>query len=281
MIRPYGIAGDGRASAHLQAYFRLLKIPHKVWRRRSGLSPEAVLSACGTVFVLLADAAIEPFIAAHPFLRGKKLIHFSGSLAVEGAVSMHPFMPLSRRPLTLAGYRAIPFALGPGISLKRLVPEFANPVFRVRKDARPLYHALCALGANLPVMLWQRSAAGLAGFGVAREAALRYFRAALDNFAADPDGALTGPIARGDSATVNSDIKALGNDPFSAIYKAFSDAYIASGTEMPKRQELPGQAGKTLPKGRAGIARGPEREDARAVYATPVSRPVRASRAWR
>lgn len=251
MKQPYGIAGDGRASAHLQAYFRLLKIPHKVWRRRSGLSPETVLSACGTVFVLLADAAIEPFIAAHPFLRGKKLIHFSGSLAVEGAVSMHPFMPLSPRTLTLAEYQAIPFALEPVISLKRLVPEFSNPVLRVSRGQKQLYHALCALGANLPVMLWQKAMAGLAQFGVTRDEAMRYFRASLDNFAAAPDDALTGPIARGDSATVNSDIKALGMDPFAGIYAAFHEAYRRRPYPAEQdRQNLLGNRGLRKRRGR-------------------------------
>jgi len=227
MKRPYGIAGNGRASSHLQAYFRLLGVPYKLWHRRSGTIPETVLAPCSAVFLLLKDSAIAPFVAAHPFLNNKRLIHFSGSLSVKGAYAMHPFMPLAERPLTLAEYRAIPFALEPGVALKKLVPEFSNPVFRVRAGDKPLYHALCALGANLPVMLWQKVTADLAStFGIPPAAAQAYFRAALDNFAQSPANALTGPIARGDSATVRADIAALGEDPFAQVYSAFARAYL-------------------------------------------------------
>lgn len=225
MNRLYGIAGNGRASTHLQAYFRLLKVPYKLWHRRSGSSPEAVLAPCSTVFILLRDPAIAPFIAGHSFLRDKKLIHFSGSRSIAGAAAMHPFMPLASRALTLAQYRAIPFALEPGLSLRKLVPEFANPVFRVPAGDKARYHALCALGANLPVLLWSRALSGLSGFGVTPGAAASYFRASLDNFIADPAGALTGPISRGDTSTINSDIKSLGRDPYAHIYKAFARAY--------------------------------------------------------
>ncbi|MHB0995726.1 MAG: DUF2520 domain-containing protein [Elusimicrobiales bacterium] len=222
----YGIAGDGRASRHLQRYFGLLGIPYKLWHRRSGLTPEAVLAPCSTVFVLLPDAAIKTFIAAHPFLNDKTLIHFSGSISLPGVFAMHPFRALSGRVLTLDQYKAIPLALDPGVSLKRLVPEFSNPVLRVRPEDKPLYHALCVIGANLPVLLWSRAAAGLSAFGVTPEAAAAYFRASLDNYAADPGGALTGPLARGDRATIRSNIKALGRDPYGGAYSAFARAYL-------------------------------------------------------
>lgn len=237
MKRLYGIAGDGRASRHLQRYFGLLDIPYKLWHRRSGRDPEAVLAPCSTVFVLLPDAAIAPFVAAHPFLKDKTLVHFSGSLVLPGVFSMHPFRPLAGRQLTLEDYRAIPFALEPGVPLKRLVPEFQNPVLRLRPEDRPLYHALCVLGANLPVLLWSRALAGLSAFGVTPSAAAAYFRASLDNFAADPAGALTGPLARGDRATISSDLKALGRDPYAQIYKAFAKAHLR-GKERPRRPRL-------------------------------------------
>ena len=227
MKSSYGIAGDGRASRHLQAYFRLLKIPYKLWCRRSGLTPEAALASCSSVFLLLSDAAIEPFITGHPFLKDKKLIHFSGSLTVRGAFAMHPFMPLASRPLSLADYRAIPFALEPGVRLRDLVPEFSNPVFHVPARNKARYHALCALGANLPVLLWQRTLTGLEKeFGVTRAMAERYLRSSLENFAADPAGALSGPIARGDAATVRANIKALGRDPFAGVYSSFAKACL-------------------------------------------------------
>ncbi len=226
MKRSYGIAGNGRASTHLQAYFRLLKVPYKLWHRCSGLRPEAALGGCSVVFVLIKDEAIAPFIAANPFLKGKTLIHFSGSLDVKGAYTMHPFMPLSENPLSLPEYRRLAFALEPGVSLKRLVPEFFNPVIRIKKGQRKLYHALCALGANLPVILWQKAMRDLSGkFGIPREQVQSYFQASLDNFGRDPARALSGPIARRDARTVAADIKALGEDSYGKIYSAFAKTY--------------------------------------------------------
>ena len=260
MKRLYGIAGNGRASFHLQAYFRLLGLPFKLWHRPSGLAPEAVLAPCSTVFVLLSDSAIKPFISANPFLKDKKLIHFSGSLNLTGAAAMHPFMPLASRPLTLAQYKSIPFALQPGIALKKLVPEFTNPSFCVRRQDKPLYHALCVLGANLPVLLWSRAGDGLSAFGVTPTTAAAYFRASLDNFIADPARALTGPIARADAATINSNIKALGRDPYAKVYRAFARAYLR-GKERKNIAGASGRAGgdrvsKTLVRPRLASRRG-------------------------
>jgi hypothetical protein len=277
MNRLYGIAGNGRASTHLQAYFRLLKVPYKLWHRRSGSSPEAVLAPCATVFLLLSDSSIAPFIAAHPLLKRKNLIHFSGSLSVPGAAAMHPFMPLATRPLTLEQYRAIPFAMEPGVSLKKLVPEFINPVFRVPAGEKARYHALCALGANLPVLLWSRALSGLADFGVTPGAAATYFRASLDNFIADPAGALTGPIARGDAATINSDIKSLGRDPYANIYRAFFDAYQPPAS----RRGQGDRVSKTLSEGEACAAPSPRAGGAATVWPTPFLRSGPLGRAGR
>lgn len=225
MKRSYGIAGNGRASIHLQAYFRLLKVPYRLWHRRAALEPEAALGGCSAVFVLLKDEAIVPFIAANPFLKRRTLIHFSGSLDVKGAFTMHPFMPLCESPLPLAEYRRLPFALEPGVSLKRLVPEFSNPVIRIKKGEKKLYHALCALGANLPVLLWRKALLDLNGkFGIPREQVQRYFQAALDNFGKDPARALSGPISRRDKPTMAADMKALGKD-FGKVYAVLAKTY--------------------------------------------------------
>jgi predicted short-subunit dehydrogenase-like oxidoreductase (DUF2520 family) len=225
MKRTYGIAGNGRASTHLQAYFRLLKIPYKLWHRRTGLAPEAALGGCSTIFILVNDGAIAPFIAVNPFLKNKTLVHFSGSLNLKGVFAMHPFMPLCERTLSLGEYSRIPFALDPGVSLKKLVPEFTNPVFRVKKQEKNIYHALCALGANLPVILWQKTMRELGACGVPREQVQRYFQASLDNFREDPGHALSGPICRRDAVTIKSDIKALGKDPFAEVYSVFAKIY--------------------------------------------------------
>ena len=236
MKRTYGIAGNGRASAHLQAYLRLLKVPYKLWYRRllatncslncvaslhPGLAPEAALGRCTAVFVLIADGAIAKFISANPFLKTKTLIHFSGSLNLKGVRAMHPFMPLSERTLSLGEYRRIPFAMDRGVSLKELVPEFTNPVFSINKEEKKLYHALCALGANLPVLLWQKALRDLSGkFGIPRGTVQRYFQASLDNFRRTPTRP-EGPISRKD-AHRGGGHQGARKDAFAEVYSVFA-----------------------------------------------------------
>jgi predicted short-subunit dehydrogenase-like oxidoreductase (DUF2520 family) len=45
------------------------------------------------------------------------------------------------------------------------------------------------------------------------------------NLVADGSGALTGPFARGDDATIAANLKSLEGDPFQAIYVAFARVY--------------------------------------------------------
>ena len=131
---------------------------------------------------------------------------------------------LSARRLTLKEYRAVPFALGSGSpSLKTLVPEFTNPCFRVEKKKKPLYHALCVLGGNLPFILWRKAFEGLRGeFGVPERHIRAYFRASLANFESDPVAGLSGPLQRGDEKTIKANMTALKGDPFCSVYAAFA-----------------------------------------------------------
>ncbi|MBI4802542.1 MAG: DUF2520 domain-containing protein [Elusimicrobia bacterium] len=234
---PYGIIGGGKASKHLQAYFRLLKTPCIVWRRNSGQNPETALKNCKKVFLLIKDSEIEPFITKNPFLKTKTLLHFSGSLSSRRAIGIHPFMPLAARTLSLARYRRIPFALEPGSPpLKKLVPEFKNPFFRIRKGQKALYHALCVLGANLPVILWRKALKELnKKFRIPRKYIFNYFRAALDNFDRDPSAGLSGPLERKDTKTVRANLKALRGDPFREIYAAFAGIYRNGTNESGNR----------------------------------------------
>ena len=225
---PYGIVGNGKASRHLQAYFKLLKIPHVVWHRGSGRPLPAVIGNCRKIFVLIKDSQLENFIRSNPFLKNRVLLHFSGSVELPGVFSLHPFMPLSGRRLALAEYRSIPFALDSGSpSLRDLVPEFKNPCFRVKKGKKPLYHALCVLGGNFPFILWRKALTGLRGeFGIPAKHIRAYFRALLANFESDPESGLSGPLQRKDVKTMKANLKALKGDPFRRVYAAFARAYV-------------------------------------------------------
>ena len=57
--------------------------------------------------------------------------------------------------------------------------------------------------------------------GVPPEALRAYLHRSLDNFLDHPEHALTGPLARGDTATMARNQQALGDDPLASLYAAF------------------------------------------------------------
>lgn len=216
---PYGVVGRGNAAKNILEYFRLLKVPCRAWHRSTGRRPEAVLSSCRTIFILIPDSGIAGFIAANPWLAGRRLVHFSGAFSYPGAAGLHPLAPLTAKLRDLDGYRSIVFAAeAGGPSLRDVAPELPNRCVRIRPADKPLYHALCAAGGNLPVLLWARAYRGLRALGLPGPAVLDYFQASLDNFKAAPEAALSGPIARGDARTVRSDLRALRGSTLRAVY---------------------------------------------------------------
>ncbi|PRC49432.1 DUF2520 domain-containing protein, partial [Mycobacterium sp. ITM-2017-0098] len=108
-----------------------------------------------------------------------------------------------------------------------LVLEIGGEPFRVREDARTLYHAALAHASNhvvtvlldavdaLRAALWgqellgQETVAETPG-GIAERIVGPLARAALDNAMRRGQSALTGPVARGDAAAVAGHLQALG-----------------------------------------------------------------------
>jgi predicted short-subunit dehydrogenase-like oxidoreductase (DUF2520 family) len=97
-------------------------------------------------------------------------------------------------------------------------------VFEVEDENRAAYHAAASIAANhLVALMGQVQRVGFAA-GVPFEAYLDLARAALDDVAdLGPVAALTGPVARGDEATVRRHLKALPPAERKA-YRAMADA---------------------------------------------------------
>ena len=81
----------------------------------------------------------------------------------------------------------------------------------IDESAAPLYHAALAHGANHLVTLVNEAVDRLRDAGVARpeKVLAPLLRAALDNALRLGDAALTGPVSRGDAATVAGHLDAL------------------------------------------------------------------------
>lgn len=225
------LIGDGRLSRHLERYFGLLGLEHRLWSRRwqaEGRCPELSRLVHPHTHALLAisDAAIEPFIAAHPELAQAVCVHFSGSLSTGLAVAAHPLCSFAATMYGRDFYERIPFVLDRGSApLGVLVPGLPNPAFHIDAALRGRYHALCVLAGNFTTLLWRKLFFELGTeFGIPQAQALPYLESIAKGLAGE-GVPLSGPLIRGDRATIQRNLDALQGDPFEIVYRAFVSAY--------------------------------------------------------
>ena len=227
-IAPIGIVGDGRVARHFLHYLGLLGLPVRTWSRRTpGAGPAEALAPCRTILILITDAAIVPFVEQWAPWQDKRLVHFSGSLVTQAAEAAHPLMAFGPELYDLATYRSIPFVLdAEGTPFHELLPSLPNPSFTIPSKDRPYYHALCVMAGNFSTLLWLKLFDELQGrWGIPASAAHPYLMRITTNLMTDPDSALTGPLVRGDTATIDANLKALEADAFRGVYAAFTRAY--------------------------------------------------------
>lgn len=236
----YAILGDGRLARHMHHYLGLLGRTRSGWARnhRSPFNthtvPDAVerlrrtIAPASHVLLLVADDAIAPLARKYPFLHNRTLVHCAGALSLPGIAGAHPLMTFSNSLYTLRQYQAIPFLVESGHDFGALFPGLSNPNHTVPVEQKALYHALCAMAGNFPQILWKAVSDRFdSELGLPAEVLAPYLRQVLDNFLADPAGALTGPLARGDTRTVARNLGALEGDALQTLYLAFADTYAA------------------------------------------------------
>lgn len=225
------LIGDGRLARHLARYFAQLGMGHAAWSRRmhdEGRCPDLATLVRLQTHVLLAisDSAIEPFISAHPELEPTVRIHFSGGLATPLAIGAHPLFSFANALYERELYERIPFVIDEGAPpLSVLIPGLPNPSFFIRPEQRARYHALCVLAGNFTTLLWRKLFFELdREYGIPREQALPYLESVARGLA-ETDTPLSGPLSRGDTATIARNLESLKGDPFEPVYRAFVEAY--------------------------------------------------------
>lgn len=195
--------------------------------------------------ILTADAPLSPFVilavpddriaAVAAQLRKhsdadriRTIIHCSGAFSGDvlrplmrrgtSIASMHPLMtfPKSGKRVPLKGAW---FALeGDRVAVtdcRRLVRKLGASSFTISGKKKSLYHLAAVFASNYPVTLLGVVEQLAADAGVPRKDIWRIFRplvlAAVNNvLESSPAAALTGPIARGDRATVLRHVQSLG-----------------------------------------------------------------------
>lgn len=226
----YLIIGRGNLAKHLQHYFRLSNIPFEVWHRGLSTPLQDLKSDYRAILFAVSDSALgtlQESLAPEAFSAPR--IHFSGSLVVEGIFGFHPLMTFSGPLYDLETYQSIPFVCekdAPAFST--IFPELSNSSYLISKNLKPLYHAWCSLSGNLATFLWESAFSDFkTKLNLPAEVLLPYLKQSSTNIelACKRRGAsaLTGPLVRGDMATVDLQLQALSehHSPALELYQAF------------------------------------------------------------
>jgi predicted short-subunit dehydrogenase-like oxidoreductase (DUF2520 family) len=223
--------------------------------------PTAVSRACEVLLLTVPDDMLDNVVtmlsASGAIREGQVVVHTSGRhglavlepAALLGArvIAIHPAMTftgtaldLTRLPGCVLGVTA-----GPGERelAESLVADLGGIPMWVPESRRTLYHAGLAHGANHLVTLVAQAMELLEAAGAEDPAAtLRpLLAAALDNALAQGDGALTGPIVRGDVGTIRghlAEIKAHAPHTlpsYVAMARATLDRVVTDGRVLPIR----------------------------------------------
>jgi predicted short-subunit dehydrogenase-like oxidoreductase (DUF2520 family) len=182
-----------------------------------GARPEApvVLLAVPDAEIRAAAEAIPartPSGDAEDPLVGEQLIgHTSGATTLEPLgdrrrFSLHPLMTVpegGRARFEGAGCAVAGSDEGALRTATALANALEMRAVEVADEDRAAYHAAASIAANFLVALEGQAERLAATAGVPRELLVPLARAALENWAADgAEHALTGPVARGDEATI-------------------------------------------------------------------------------
>lgn len=237
-MKKYLVVGAGKLAKHLNYYLNLLGLPATSWDRAQDPHLLKTKIAESThVLLAISDAAIEGFWRKYLAGLEKTVVHFSGALNIEGLISAHPLMSFGPDLYELSTYKRIHFALTGVSALEEALPGLPNSFSLLAADKKALYHALCVMGGNFPIILWQKMFSEFQKLGVSEEAIPVYLETILKNTLNNPAAALTGPLARKDKATILKNIEALEGDPFQEVYFAFVKA-IAPTLIEPKERPL-------------------------------------------
>ena len=165
----------------------------------------------------------------HTFTGQAIMLHCSGALTAQAVLapaqilglhtaSIHPIKSFADPQQAVHSFSGTHCGMeGDEESLTQLIPLFEGigaQLFAIKPEAKTLYHAASVIACNYFVALQELSIQTYAQAGVEREQAMQILRPIVQGTAENifnlgTQGALTGPIARGDSQTVEKQLAAL------------------------------------------------------------------------
>ncbi|WP_409494502.1 Rossmann-like and DUF2520 domain-containing protein [Amycolatopsis sp. cmx-11-12] len=218
------------------------------------LPPDEVARRADLVLLALPDDAlagmVRGLVATGSLRPGQIVVHTSGSHGIDvltpaaeaGALplALHPVMTFTGREEDLdrlatcsVGVTATEGDEAAWNVGEALTVEMGAEPVRVPDEARALYHAALAHGANHLMTLVADCAELLREAGIAQPERLvaPLLSAALDNVLRHGDRALTGPVARGDLGTVRKHLAVLAErgPDIAPSYRALAKRTLARG----------------------------------------------------
>ncbi|MCX5744707.1 MAG: DUF2520 domain-containing protein [Proteobacteria bacterium] len=278
------IVGAGPVATALAGAFRLGGVPVLgLWARRAAAArlagstagvaafssaPPDILLEADIVILAVRDAVIGE--VAHMLvgtgLIGKRhvLLHCAGAASatellgevassVAGIGTMHPLAAIADPKVAMRTLKGTVFGVeGDEIGRARatqLVTAMGGVVLALDSTQMAAYHAAAALASNYLVAAVDAAAEVLAMAGVSQEDAARALlplaEGALRNVAAHgTTRGLTGPVRRGDAATIQRHLDALdGKHEVAALYRALARRAVEiatrlDGLDAPNREGL-------------------------------------------
>ena len=228
-MRRVRIIGAGRAGRSLHLALDRAGWPVEPILVR-GHDPKRAASGVDLVVIATPDAAVAEVAERIEPSAGVVVVHLSGSLGLrplephDDRAVLHPLVALpdpDRGAERLVGAWFGLAADGHPMAVE-VVAALAGRSLEVSEGDWVRYHAAAVIASNHLVALLGQVERVAASVGAPLEAYLDLARGSLDDVAAmGPAAALTGPVRRGDHATVARHLLALGTDEAPA-YEALS-----------------------------------------------------------
>lgn len=217
------------------------------------------------VLLTVPDGAIaglcEELAAAGAMAKGTIVAHCCGAFgsdilvsARKGGCAIGAMHPLQTFPTVEAAVERLPGAWcfvdgdDEAVSvLTQLAADIGGRPQRIDPSGKALYHASAAMASNHLAALMDAATALAGGAGIEPQVALAALgplvRATLENvLAMGPEQALTGPVARGDAATVDRHVKAMKASKLPVELRAFYKAAATWTIELALRKGTIDQA---------------------------------------
>ncbi len=250
-----GFIGAGKVGFSLGRYFRDNGIALSGYYSRSAdsareaaeftqtksySSPEQLLQDSTVIFLTVPDTAIQQVyqdLSQLP-IAGKCLAHCSGSLSSRvfagarergaRACSLHPICAVSHKHTGHEALRTAFFTIeGEDVEdIAALVRQCGNRIESIPAEKKTLYHGAAVIASNLVVGLYHNATTILSDCGLsgdfARQALLPLFTGNARNIERQGAvAALTGPVERGDAATVADHLRSF-SGPQRELYRLLS-----------------------------------------------------------